>query len=110
MVNNAYQKLSSANLRAEALLKLKGLNNYDESETFQNTEILEEIMEIQNKCRNKSDEKAIKETSLELDDKILKTLSELSSSFDDEDYKKASQLNIKLSYLEKLKKTLKGLV
>ncbi len=110
MVNNAYQKLSCANLRAEALLKLKGLNNYDESETFQNTEILEEIMEIQNKCRNKSDEKAIKETSLELDDKILKTLSELSSSFDDEDYKKASQLNIKLSYLEKLKKTLKGLV
>ena len=109
MVNNAYYKLSNANLRAEALLKLEGLNNSDESETFQNTEVLEEILEIQNKCNNESDEKVIKDTSIELDNKISKTLSELSSSFDQEDYKKASQLNIKLSYLEKIKKNLKRL-
>ena len=110
MINDAYQKLSNANLRAEVLLKAKGLNNSDESKSFNNSEILEEIMDIQNMCINENDEKVIKEASLELDDKIFKTLSELSSSFDNEDYKKASQLNIKLSYLEKIKKNLKELL
>ena len=110
MINDAYQTLSNANLRAEAILKSKGIKSSDESETFQNSEILEEIMEIQSKCINENDINVIKETSLELDERIFKTLDELSNSFDDEDYKKASQLNIKLSYLEKIKKNLKGLL
>ncbi len=110
MINDAYQTLSNANQRAEALLKLKGIKSSNESETFQNSQILEEIMEIQSKCINENDKNVIKETSLELDDKIFKTLDELSNSFDVEDYKKASQLNIKLSYLEKIKKNLKGVL
>ena len=48
MINEAYQKLNSSISRASVLLQLNGINSHSEDSSFNDSQVLEEIMEIQN--------------------------------------------------------------
>ena len=48
MINEAYQKLNSSISRATILLKLNGYNPHSEDKSFNDPDVLEEIMDIQN--------------------------------------------------------------
>ena len=48
MINEAYQKLNSSISRATVLLQLNGINSHPEDSSFNDSQVLEEIMEIQN--------------------------------------------------------------
>jgi molecular chaperone HscB len=106
-INDAYQKIIDNSTRANILFKALGLQIDIEKKSYDDPEVLEEIMEIQNKCllidKKESKIKILKD----LDQKIEKTTEQLSESFDSKNYSKAKKLNIKLSYLEKIRKNLK---
>ncbi len=109
MINDAYQKLENKNSRANLILTLRGFTKESESKSYNDPEVLEEIMNIQNRCLETDSLQSKKEILKELDYKISNTSKGISESFDIEDYKNAYKLNIKLSYLEKIKNNLKML-
>ena len=103
MINEAYQKLNSSISRATILLKLNGFNPHSEDKSFNDPEVLEEIMDIQNEFL-KADSYEQKKLSIQkLNFKISETMDKLSTSFKKKEYQIAKKLNVKLSYLEKIK-------
>ena len=103
MINEAYQKLNSSISRATILLKLNGFNPHSEDKSFNDPEVLEEIMDIQNEFL-KADSYEQKKLSIQkLNLKISETRENLSTSFKKKEYQIANKLNVKLSYLEKIK-------
>ena len=103
MINEAYQKLNNSTSRATTLLKLNGFNSHLEEGSFNDTEVLEEIMEIQNEFLEAENYQK-KQSSIEkLNLRISETTNELSRSFKNKNYEIANKLNIKLSYLEKIR-------
>lgn len=110
MINEAYQNLGNSYLRANIILKLEGHNISKDDESFNDEEILEEIMELQNKCFDVNDLDSKKEMLNEIDRNINITIKNLSESFGNRDFKSANKNNIKFSYLEKMKKNLKSLL
>ena len=107
MINEAYQKLNNSISRASILLKLNGFDSYSEDKSFSDPVVLEEIMEIQNEFMESEDSEKKKISIQKLNLRISETINDLSSSFKKKEYKTANKLNIKLSYLEKIKKDFK---
>ena len=103
MINEAYQKLSSSISRATILLKLNGFSPHSEDKSFNDPDVLEEIMDIQNEFLE-AESSEIKKLSIQkLNSKISETMDNLSISFKNRQYETANKLNIKLSYLEKIR-------
>ena len=103
MINEAYQKLNSSISRASVLLQLNGINSHPEDSSFNDSQVLEEIMEIQNEFLEAEDSEQKKISIKKLNSRISETIDDLSRSFKKKDYEIAKKLNIKLSYLEKIK-------
>tara|TARA_B100000242_G_C42895330_1_gene415310 strand:+ start:68 stop:652 length:585 start_codon:yes stop_codon:yes gene_type:complete len=103
MINEAYQKLSSSISRASVLLQLNGINSHSEDSSFNDSQVLEEIMEIQNEFLEAEDTEQKKISIQKLNSRITKTINDLSRSFKKKEYEIAKKLNIKLSYLEKIR-------
>ena len=103
MINEAYQKLNSSISRASVLLQLNGINSHPEDSSFNDSKVLEEIMEIQNEFLEAEDSEQKKISIKKLNSRITETIDDLSRSFKKKDYEIAKKLNIKLSYLEKIK-------
>ena len=103
MINEAYQKLNSSISRASVLLQLNGINSHSEDSSFNDSQVLEEIMEIQNDFLEAEDTEQKKISIQKLNSRITKTINDLSRSFKKKEYEIAKKLNIKLSYLEKIR-------
>ena len=103
MINEAYQKLNSSISRASVLLQLKGINSHSEDSSFNDSQVLEEIMEIQNEFLEAEDTEQKKISIQKLNSRITKTINDLSRSFKKKEYEIAKKLNIKLSYFEKIR-------
>ena len=109
LINDAYQKLCDNNARAELLLKVKGFSVPVENRSFNDSDILEQIMDIQNECLEATNLKSKKKVLKNLNSVILVSLNDLKSSFAEKKYEEANKINIKLSYLEKMKKNLRNI-
>ncbi len=109
LINDAYQKLCDNNARADLLLKVKGYSVLVENRSFNDTDILEQIMDIQNECLEATNLESKKKVLKNLNSVILVSLHDLKSSFAEKKYEEANKINIKLSYLEKMKKTLRNI-
>ena len=103
MINEAYQKLNSSISRATILLELNGFNLHSEDKSFNDPEVLEEIMDIQNEFIKAENSEKKKLSIQKLNLKISETMNNLSTSFKKKEYQIANKLNVKLSYLEKIK-------
>ena len=103
MINEAYQKLNSSISRAAILLKLNGFNSHSEDKSFNDPDVLEEIMDIQNEFLEAESSEQKKLSIRKINLKISETMENLSMSFKNKDYAIASKLNVKLSYLEKIR-------
>ena len=108
IINEAYHNLGNSYLRANLILKSQGFNVSDENKSFNDEDVLQEIMELQNKCFDLEDLDSKNSVLGEIESKIKNTILNISKSFNNKDYKKANKNNIKLSYLEKMKKNLKS--
>ncbi len=105
-INDAYNNLVNDVKRSQTLLKALGYNLDKEDKSFDDKNILNEIMELQNECMlaERNHEKVkIKKKILDFIDKTNKKIDTLikSKSLDD-----AHTLTIKLSYLEKIRQNL----
>ena len=109
LINDAYQKLCDNNARAELLLKVKGYSVLLENRSFNDSDILEQIMDIQNECLEATNLESKKKVLKNLNSVILVSLNDLKSSFAEKKYEEANKINIKLSYLEKMKKNLRNI-
>ena len=89
-------------------LKLNGFNSYSEDQSFNDPEVLEEIMDIQNNFLEAENFEQKNSSIQKLNLKISETMSNLSISFNKKEYDIANKLNIKLSYLEKLRRDFKN--
>ena len=103
MINEAYQKLNSSISRATILLKLNGFNPHSEDKSFNDPDVLEEIMDIQNEFLEAESSEKKKLSIQKLNLKISETMKNLSISFKNKEYAIANMLNVKLSYLEKIR-------
>tara|TARA_B100000963_G_C22293930_1_gene522656 strand:+ start:24 stop:611 length:588 start_codon:yes stop_codon:yes gene_type:complete len=108
LINEAYKNLKNPIERVNLLLKLNGYKLSAENESFNDNDVLEEIMEIQNRCINADDSESKGQILDDLNLKINTVLKEISDLFQEKKYNNVSRLNIKLSYLEKIKKNLKS--
>ncbi len=108
-VNDAYKKLFNSVSRANLLLNLQGFNSIFEDKSYSDVEVLKEIMDIQNKCMEITDEDSKKSVLDELNIYISETTNYISSSFDTKEYENVKKLTIKLNYLEKIKKNVKSI-
>ena len=98
MINEAYQKLNNSISRATLLLDMQGFNLPSQETSYNDSEVLEEIMEIQNTFLE-AENSELKNIVLEnLNSRINKTTNDISKSFKSKNYDIANKLNIKLSY------------
>ena len=93
--------------RIKILLKLKGYNTNSNSEkSFTDKNLLEEIMELQNKCMSIENENEKVKIKTEIVEKIRIIESEINQNFEKKEFFEIKNLSVKLSYLEKIKKNL----
>ena len=106
-INNAYNLLLNNVERIKILLKLKGYNTNSNSEkSFTDKNLLEEIMELQNKCMSIENENEKVKIKTEIMEKIKMIESEINQNFEKKEFFEIKNLSVKLSYLEKIKKNL----
>ena len=106
-INNAYNLLLNNVERIKILLKLKGYNTNSNSEkSFTDKNLLEEIMELQNKCMSIENENDKVKIKTEIMEKIKIIESEINQNFEKKEFFEIKNLSVKLSYLEKIKKNL----
>ena len=106
-INNAYNLLLNNVERIKILLKLKGYNTNSNSEkSFTDKDLLEEIMELQNKCMSIENENEKVKIKTEIMEKIKIIESEINQNFEKKEFFEINNLSVKLSYLEKIKKNL----
>jgi len=106
-INNAYNLLLNNVERIKILLKLKGYNTNSNSEkSFTDKNLLEEIMELQNRCMSIENENEKVKIKTEIIEKIRIIELEINSNFEKKKIPEIKNLSVKLSYLEKIKKNL----
>jgi len=105
-INEAFNLLKNNISRADLLLQLFGFKAEKDNKSYNDRKVLEEIMDLQNECmlvETDNEKKKIKST---IESNIKKTLKDLDKSLDSKELANAYKNNIKLSYLEKMKKSL----
>ncbi len=106
-INNAYNLLLNNVDRIKILLKLKGYKaNPNNEKSFTDKDLLEEIMELQNRCMSIENENEKVKIKTEIIEKIRIIELEINSNFEKEKIPEIKNLSVKLSYLEKIKKNL----
>ena len=105
-LNNSYKKLVDEITRAEELLECFGKNN-SLNKSFTDTDMLNEIMEIQDESENLKnlDEKKI--FNQKISHEINQLISELDISFKERKFDKANSIKVRISYLKKIIKNIK---
>ena len=106
-VNQAYDILVNNVERINYLLKSAKFKFDNEKQSFNDKTILNEIMDIQNKCLMCETDKDKENIKKEICEVIDFTLSKIKESYSSEDFQSVHRLNVKLSYLEKLTENLK---
>ena len=106
-INNAYNMLVNNVDRIKILLNLNGYNiGSNNNKSFTDHLLLEEIMDLQNRCmsiENNSEKSKIKS---EIKNKINKIESQINENFKKKKFSEIENLSVKLSYLEKINKNL----
>lgn len=106
-INNAYNLLLNNVDRIKILLKLKGYKAIPNNEkSFTDKDLLEEIMELQNRCMSIENENEKVKIKTEIIEKIKTIELEINSNFEKKKIPEIKNLSVKLSYLEKIKKNL----
>ncbi len=105
-INNAYEKLSNNVSRAKILLHINGYSTAEDDRSFKDTSMLEEIMELQNKCMSIQNEKEVERFKSQLELKIENEKKKITDFFKQKNFEEAHKTSIKLSYLEKIKNNL----
>ncbi len=102
-INESYKLLKNNVSRANIILKSNGYDLEKESKTFGDEKMLEDIMDLQSKCMLAENEISKKKIGNEIKEVIDETINELNLLFKKKSWKEAYNLNVKLSYLEKMK-------
>ena len=102
-INESYKLLKNNVSRANIILKSNGYDLEKESKTFGDEKMLEDIMDLQSKCMLAENEISKKKIRNEIKEVIDETINELNLLFKKKSWKEAYNLNVKLSYLEKMK-------
>ena len=105
-VNNSFKILSDDISRIKVLLEYFGYQ-ISENESFQDTTVLEEIMELQNIAMSIESECEKKKIKFQLKEKIENEIKKVSQFFNEKKYKDVHKSCIKLSYLKKINDNLK---
>ena len=106
-INESYTLLLDNVSRINLILKSSGYKINKESKSFEDKSVLVEIMDLQSECLL-IDTAEQKNKMINKINKIIdKTIDEILKKFNLKQYVDVYKLNIKLSYLEKMKKNLK---
>ena len=106
-LNNAYNILVNQVSRSNELLKSKGERN-TENETFNDLEVLNEVLDLQEVAENIDCHEKKKCLIKEINNTIQENIEKLNNCFIQDQFLDAKKLTIKISYLEKLLKDLKN--
>ena len=105
-INEAYNDLKSTTKRVEILLKIKGFKSEDKEKSFDDKDMLEEVMEFQSKSMMIEDYEDKRRLLKEINGSIEQIVKKIEASLEQKLFEEAKKSNIKLSYLEKIKKGL----
>ena len=106
-INESYNILLDNVSRINLMLKNHGYKISEDSKSFEDKSVLIEIMDLQSECLL-LDTVEQKNTMIKKINKIInQTIEEIFKNFNLNQYVDVYKLNIKLSYLEKMKKNLK---
>ena len=106
-LNNAYNTLVNQVSRSNELLKCKGEQS-KESETFNDLEVLNEVLDLQEVAENINCQKQKDDLINEINQTIEEDVEKLNNYFIEEQLLDAKKLTVKISYLEKLLKDIKN--
>ncbi len=106
-INEAYYKLLDNVQRINSLLDFYGFKTLDNNKSFDDKDILAEIMDFQNECLLADSLEERQKIIKKMDIEINNILKDISKFFKSKQLIEAHKFNIKLSYLEKMKKNLK---
>tara|TARA_B100000287_G_scaffold418765_1_gene456162 strand:+ start:2626 stop:3204 length:579 start_codon:yes stop_codon:yes gene_type:complete len=105
-INNAYEKLNNNVSRVKLLLSINGYDTAEDDRSFKDTSMLEEIMELQNKCMSIQNDSEFEKLKSQLELKIEDEKKKITTFFNQKNFEEAHKTSIKLSYLEKIKDNL----
>ena len=106
-INNAYNMLVNNVDRIKILLNLNGYNiDSNNKKSFTDHLLLEEIMDLQNRCMSIENDNEKLKIKSEIKNKINKIESQINENFKKKKFSEIENLSVKLSYLEKINKNL----
>ena len=105
-INEAFNLLKNNLSRADLLLQLFGFKAEKDNKSYNDRKVLEEIMDLQNECMLVETDNEKKKLKSTIESNIKITLNNLDKSLESKELIAAYKNNIKLSYLEKMKKSL----
>ena len=106
-INNAYNMLVNNVDRIKILLNLNGYNiDSNNNKSFTDHLLLEEIMDLQNRCMSIENDNEKLKIKSEIKNKINKIESQINENFKKKKFSEIENLSVKLSYLEKINKNL----
>ena len=106
-INDSYNLLLDNVLRINVILKSSGFKINEDNKSFEDKNVLIEIMDLQSECLLLDTTEQKVNMIKKIDDIIDSTIEEILKKFNLNQYMEVYKLNIKLSYLEKMKKNLK---
>ena len=93
--------------RIKILLNLNGYNiDSNNKKSFTDHLLLEEIMDLQNRCMSIENDNEKLKIKSEIKNKINKIESQINENFKKKKFSEIENLSVKLSYLEKINKNL----
>ena len=106
-INNAYNMLVNNIDRIKILLNLNGYNiDSNNNKSLTDHLLLEEIMDLQNRCMSIENDNEKLKIKSEIKNKINKIESQINENFKKKKFSEIENLTVKLSYLEKINKNL----
>ena len=106
-INNAYNMLVNNVDRIKILLNFNGYNiDSNNKKSFTDHLLLEEIMDLQNRCMSIENDNEKLKIKSEIKNKINKIESQINENFKKKKFSEIENLSVKLSYLEKINKNL----
>jgi molecular chaperone HscB len=106
-INNAYNMLVNNVDRIKILLNFNGYNiDSNNNKSFTDHLLLEEIMDLQNRCMSIENDNEKLKIKSEIKNKINKIELQINENFKKKKFSEIENLSVKLSYLEKINKNL----
>jgi len=108
LLNQAYETLKNPALRARVLLKLRGINvAFEEEKTVYNTEILEEMMDLQEAVMEAISPHDLTDVDNQIHHRFQVTMTSFAHALKQNQNQMLPGLFLRLTYLSKLKMDLK---